>query len=75
MSRREPETEPVPVIVVRETAMAYLLRDRSQDEDGDEDSEEWFPKSQIHFEQRNVKTGKAIAIIPLWLLRDKGWNS
>lgn len=69
------DTEPVPVLVVRETEKAYLMQDRGQDDDGSEDSEAWFPKSQIHFEQRNVKTGKAIAVIPMWLLKEKGWNA
>lgn len=64
-----PETDSVPCIVVKETDKAFLLRDKS------EDREEWFAKSQIHFERRNVKTGDAVAVIPLWLLNSKGWNN
>ena len=64
------DVEPVPCVVVRETDKAYLLRD------GDDSGREaWFPKSQVSFRQRNVKTGKVVAEIPLWLLERNGWNS
>jgi RNase P/RNase MRP subunit p29 len=63
------ETDNVACIVVNETDKAFRLRDKS------EDREAWFPKSEIHFERRNVKTGDAVAVIPLWLLTSKGWNN
>lgn len=62
--------ETVPCIVLRETAAAYLLRDQE-----DETREAYFPKSQVSFARRNIKTGEAVAEIPLWLLNTKGWNS
>ena len=64
------EIEIVRCSVIRETSGAWLLRDR------DEPSREaYFPKSQISFRRRNIKTGEAEAEIPLWLLTEKGWNS
>jgi len=56
--------------VVRETDKAYLLRDRE-----DAGRSAFFPKSQVSFQRRNIKTGEAVAEIPLWLLTEKGWNS
>lgn len=64
------ETADVACTVIRETEKAFLLRDKDQPE-----REDWFPKSEIHFERRNVKTGDATANIPLWLLKAKGWNN
>lgn len=61
--------EVVRCAVVRETEKAYLLRDSDAPE-----RESWFPKSQVSFRQRNVKTGVATAEIPLWLLERNGWN-
>lgn len=63
------ELESVAVTVKQETANAYLLADTDYDA-----REEWFPKSQVSFETRNMSTGKAVAEIPLWLLAKKGWN-
>jgi hypothetical protein len=62
------ETDEVPVRVRSETGKAFELEDK---ESG---GVAWFPKSQIHFERRNVKTGDAVAVIPLWLLKGKGWS-
>lgn len=62
------EFEPVAVTVLKETEKAFQLRDK--DEMG---PDAWFPKSQISFERRNIKTGDAIAEIPNWLLKEKGW--
>lgn len=65
----DPETETVACVVLKETEKAYYL------EDGDNpDRAAWFPKSQVSFRSRNVKTGVAVAEIPLWLLENKGWN-
>lgn len=66
----EPETDHVLVTVLKETTRAWLLQDSSAPERAD-----YFPKSQIHFSRRNTRTGKALAVIPLWLLYAKGWNS
>lgn len=63
------DIEPVRCVVLRESDAAYLLRDEN-----DETREAWFPKSQVSFQMRNMKTGKATAEIPLWLLEKKGWN-
>lgn len=68
MSGLKDEIDPVAVRVVKETEKAYFLRDK--DEMGED---AWFPKSQISFERRNTKTGDAIAEIPNWLLKEKGW--
>jgi hypothetical protein len=64
------ELETVRCTVMRESDAAFLLRDAD-----DETREAWFPKSQVSFKMRNMKTGKATAEIPLWLLEKKGWNS
>lgn len=61
------DLENVECSVIKETEKAYHLR-----EDG-EQREAWFPKSQVSFARRNIKTGVAVAEIPLWLLREKGW--
>ena len=63
------ENEVVKCVVIRETEKAYLMRDSDAPE-----RESWFPKSQVSFRQRNVKTGVATAEIPLWLLDKNGWN-
>ncbi len=62
----DPETETVNVTIIGETEKAYRLSDG--------ELERWFPKSEVTFQQRNIKTGKATAEIPLWLLEAKGWN-
>lgn len=62
--------ETVRCIIVRETAAAYFLRDQEEPT-----REAYFPKSQVSFARRNIKTGEAVAEIPLWLLDAKGWNS
>lgn len=62
------DIEDVSVTVVKESPKAYFLKDN----DGTgEDA--WFPKSQVSFERRNIKTGDAVAKIPNWLLEKKGW--
>ena len=63
----DPETDIVECHVVRETDKAYLLRD------GETKKESWFPKSEVVFEERNIKTGHAHADIPIWILENKGW--
>jgi len=65
---RAPETDTVNVTVVRETEKGYLLNDENHC------GQAWFPKSEVCFERRNIKTGKAVAIIPLWLIEANGWN-
>ncbi len=60
-------SDEVKVTVVRETEKAYLFRD-------DEGREDYFPKSEVVFVSRNVKTLRAVASIPLWLLNEKGWD-
>jgi len=62
----DPETETVNVTIIGETEKAYRLSDG--------ELEGWFPKSEVTFQRRNIKTGKATAEIPLWLLEAKGWN-
>ena len=64
------ETDIVRCWLIRETAGAYLLRDRDE-----ETREAFFPKSQVSFRYRNPRTKEATAEIPLWLLDEKGWNS
>jgi hypothetical protein len=56
----------VSVLIIDETEKAYLFHN--------EGKQEWFPKSEVHFESRNIKTGKARAIIPDWLMQKKGWE-
>ena len=63
------ETEIVRCAILRETEKAYLLADRDNP-----DREAYFPKSEVTFQMRNVKTGKATSEIPIWLLEAKGWN-
>lgn len=64
---RETETEKVPCLVINETDKAIEL-ERKPD-----CVRAWFPKSQFHFERRNIKTGDAVAVIPAWLLTKKEW--
>jgi len=68
--RSDPETDKVKVTVVEESAKAYKLRDNENP-----DREAWFPKAEISFERKNVRTGDALAVIPLWLLKSKDWNA
>lgn len=63
------DTEKVPCKVLKETDKAFFLQD-----DFDTSRKAYFPKSQVSFERRNMKTGIAVAVIPLWLLEAKGWN-
>ena len=63
------ETETIHVTILRETRAAWLMRDRDNPE-----REAYFPQSEITFQRRNIKTGEAVAEIPLWLLEAKGWN-
>lgn len=64
------ETDDVECVVLRETEKAYFLQDKN-----DESREAYFPKSQVSFKRRNVLTKEAVAEIPLWLLREKGWDA
>ncbi len=63
------ELETVTVTILRETPAAWLMRDHN-----DPEREAYFPKSQVSFKRRNVQTGEAVAEIPLWLLKSKGWD-
>ena len=62
------DIEPCPVEILKETDKAIYLRDKNE-----VGEPAWFPKSQVSFERRNIKTGDAIAEIPDWLLKTKGW--
>jgi len=64
------DLEKVSVIVTNETDKAFQFKER----DGEE-RQEWFPKSHVSFSQRNIKTGMAVAEIPFWLLKEKGWDA
>jgi hypothetical protein len=57
----EPETDIIRCWVMRETVAAWLLRDRD-----DATREAFFPKSEVSFKYRNIKTLEATA---------KGWNA
>ena len=61
---QEPDTTKIPVTIKDETQKAYLLVNHGG-------SEEWFPKSEVHFSYRNGT--EANAVIPDWLLEKKGW--
>ena len=61
-----PELETINVTISRETEKAFLMKN-------DEGAEAWFPKSQVSFKRRNVKTGEAVAEIPVWLLDKNDW--
>ena len=50
--------------MIEERGAAFLL-------ENDEGKREFFPKSQVSFDRRNVKTGDCVAIIPIWLLEKK----
>lgn len=63
------EIEKVECAVVGETDKAFQLR-----ESNGEERTEWFPKSHVSFARRNIKTGAAVAEIPMWLLEKKGWD-
>ena len=62
------ETDTLNVEITNETALSYQFKDSETGE------VVWFPKSQVSFKRRNVKTGMATAEIPLWLLTNHGWN-
>ena len=64
---REPELDEIDCEVLEEfeTDKSFCLRY------GKEMS--LFPKSEVTFKRRNVLTGKAVAEIPVWLLRDRNW--
>lgn len=63
------ETDTVVCWILEEREKSFKLRD-----DNDFEREAFFPKSQINFDRRNVKTGRAVAQIPVWLLKEKGWD-
>jgi len=67
---KEPETDKVKVTVKDESPKAYLMADNEHPER----EAAWFPKSEVSFDRRNIHTGDALAVIPLWLLKSKGWN-
>lgn len=62
----EPETDELKVTVEGETNTSYHLKC------GEKSA--YFPKSQVSFKRRNVKSGEAVAEIPIWLLKDRGWD-
>jgi hypothetical protein len=64
------EIEKVACKVIGETELAYQLQEKHPDP-----REAWFPKSEVSFARRNIKTGDAVAEIPLWLLEAEGWEA
>jgi hypothetical protein len=64
------ETDLLECVVLRETDKAYQLQEQAG-----EKRIEWFPKSYVSFPKRNLKTGFAVAEVPLWLLKAKKWDS
>ena len=67
----EPQTELVVVNVLGEKGLNWILQDLTEETIPPKIA--GFPKSQVVFERRNVKTGKALANIPVWLLEDRNW--
>ncbi len=61
------DSEDVQCMVVGETSGCWKLQ-RSTDAEP-----ALFPKSEVVFKRRNVKTGQAVANIPAWLLEDRSW--
>lgn len=55
----------IEVIIIEERVKSFHLQSK---ETG---VKEWFPYSQVSFKRRNMKTGDAVAEIPLWLLNSK----
>lgn len=71
----DPDTEEVEVFIEKESEKAYLfVKKQKQDNDNYQPKIGWFPKSQVSFSRRNVKTNEATAVIPVWLLDEKGWE-
>lgn len=64
------ELEKVECTVIGETEKAFHLQEATGEKRTD-----WFPKSHVSFSSRNVKTQEAVAEIPMWLLKSKGWDS
>ena len=62
----EPETDEVNCTVLGETPLAWLL--------GCNGVTGYFPKKEVSFARRNIKTGDAVAVIPVWLLAARGWD-
>lgn len=52
---REAETDKVECTVIEESPKAYQLQDKANPERKD-----WYPKSQISFDRRNINTGDAL---------------
>lgn len=61
------DLDEIPVFITRDMPgeLQYEFEHRGQ--------KALFPKSQVSFKRRNVKTGAALAEIPVWLLKDRGW--
>jgi hypothetical protein len=59
------EIDEIEVLIIEEREKAFLLESFSTKK------REWFPYSQISFRSRNTKTGRAVAEIPSWLLKDR----
>jgi hypothetical protein len=73
MSQTDNNSEKIKTVAcqfISETEAAFLLE--QADRPG---RQAWFPKSQVSFQRRNIKTGDAMAEIPAWLLREKGWKA
>lgn len=64
------ELEKVECRVIGESEKAYQLQEATG-----EQRTAWFPKSHVSFSRRNVKTQEAVAEIPMWLLKSKGWDA
>jgi hypothetical protein len=63
------DTTEFDVEIVRETELAYLLKDKNEEER----RPAWFPKSQVVFIRRNDKKGIYLVDIPDWLLDKNDW--
>ncbi len=67
MSNPNPETDEVSVTILSDEPgnKQYQLQSGTKIA--------WFPKSEVTFTKRNIKTGVATAEIPTWLLKDREW--
>lgn len=68
MSKND-EIEEIACTVRGETGKAWFLKQKNKPF-----KEGYFPKSQVSFARRNIRSGDAVAEIPTWLLNAKGWN-
>lgn len=56
-------------ILQQESEFGVLLKSMDLQNAG---TKAWFPKSQIHFDIE-FESGMVVAVIPEWLLKQKGW--